>query len=124
MAAGNWTPELVTYAGGENIFGEVGAHSPWLKWEELQAADPDVVVLSPCGFSLERTMKDVPILQQQPGWQSLHAVQQKRVYAIDGNDYLNRSCPRLVESAELLAHVIWGELLDTAVDAEAWRHIA
>lgn len=123
MAAGNWTPELVAYAGGENIFGETGVHSPWLKWEELQSADPDVLVLSPCGFSLERTTVDIPLLQQHPGWQSLRAVQQKRVYAIDGNYYLNRSSPRLVESAELLGHVIWGDQLEISVDSQAWRHI-
>jgi len=112
MAAGNWTPELIAYAGGENVFGEVGQHSPWLSWEELQAADPDVLVLSPCGFTLERTMVDLPLLQQHPAWHSLSAVRNGRVYAMDGNAYLNRSGPRLVESAELLARVLWHEQLD------------
>jgi iron complex transport system substrate-binding protein len=124
MAAGNWTPELVDYAGGENVFGEIGLHSPWLSWEELQAADPDVLVLSPCGFSLERTMVDVPLLQRHPVWQGLRAVQNGRVYAIDGNQYLNRSGPRLVESAELLARALWGERLEIDVDVYGWRHVA
>ena len=123
MAAGNWTPELVDYAGGENVFGEVGLHSPWLSWEELQAEDPDVLVLSPCGFSIERTLQDIAILQEHPAWQSLRAVKNRRVYAIDGNQYLNRSGPRLVESAELLGRVIWGEQLGVEVDANGWRHI-
>jgi iron complex transport system substrate-binding protein len=123
MAAGNWTPELVAYAGGENVFGEIGLHSPWLSWEELQAADPEVLVLSPCGFTLERTMVDVPLLQRHPAWQTLRAVQAGRVYAIDGNQYLNRSGPRLVESAELLAHALWGERLAIEVDARGWRHV-
>ncbi len=121
MASGNWTPELVAYAGGENVFGEVGQHSPWLSWEELQAADPDVLVLSPCGFTLERTMMDLPLLQQHPAWHSLSAVRNGRVYAIDGNAYLNRSGPRLVESAELLAHVLWHGQLDIAISVDAWR---
>jgi len=123
MAAGNWTPELVTYAGGENLFGEVGVHSPWLTWEELYKANPDVLVLAPCGFSLERTQVDVPLLQQHPLWQSLQAVQNGRVYAIDGNYYLNRSGPRLVESAEVLGHVLWGEQLTTPVDEQAWQRV-
>jgi len=123
MAVGNWTPELVDYAGGENIFGEVGLHSPWLSWEELQAADPDVLVLSPCGYTIERTLMDVPLLQQHPAWQSLRAVQTGRVYAIDGNHYLNRSGPRLVDSAELLGRVIWGEQLGIEVDMGGWRHV-
>ena len=123
MAAGNWTPELVDYAGGENVFGEVGLHSPWLSWEELQGEDPDVLVLSPCGFSIERTLQDTAILQEHPAWQSLRAVKNRRVYAIDGNQYLNRSGPRLVESAELLGRVIWGEQLGVEVDAKGWKHI-
>lgn len=123
MAAGNWTPELVDYAGGENVFGEVGTHSPWLSWEELHAADPDVLVLSPCGFTLERTLKDVSILQQHPLWPSLQAVQNGQVYAIDGNQYLNRSGPRLVESAELLARTIWNTPIEIAVDEQAWTTI-
>ncbi len=121
MAAGNWPPELVAYAGGESLFGEVGMHSPWLTWEELHRANPDVLVLAPCGFSLARTLVDVPLLQLNPLWQSLAAVQNGCVYAIDGNNYLNRSGPRLVESAELLAHVIWGEQLAIPVDEQAWQ---
>ncbi len=122
MAAGNWTPELVIYAGGESVFGNVGEHSPWLTWEELHTANPDVIVLSPCGFSLERTMVDVPLLQKNPIWQTLQAVQNGRVYAIDGNYYLNRSGPRLVESTELLASAIWEEQ-SLPVDKQAWRRI-
>jgi len=123
MGAGNWTPELVACAGGEPIFGEIGQHTPWLTWEELQAADPDVIVLSPCGYTLERAMLDVPLLQSHPVWANLQAVRNGRVYAIDGNQYLNRSGPRLVESAELLARVIWGERLPIIVDNNGWLHI-
>jgi len=123
MGAGNWTPELVAYAGGEHIFGEAGLHSPWLSWEELQAADPDVLVLSPCGYAIGRTLVDVPLLQEHPVWQNLSAVRNGRVYIIDGNAYINRSGPRLVESAELLGRVIWGERLGIEVDTNAWKRL-
>jgi iron complex transport system substrate-binding protein len=123
MGAGNWTPELVAYAGGENILGEIGQHTSWLTWEELQAANPDVIVLSPCGYTLERAIQDVPLLQNHTAWKDLQAVRNGRVYAIDGNQYLNRSGPRLVESAELLARVIWGECLAIFVDTNGWQHI-
>jgi iron complex transport system substrate-binding protein len=66
-------------------------------------------------------MLDLPQLQHHPAWRSLQAVKQGRVYAIDGNYYLNRSGPRLVESAEILARVIWGERLE--VDSQGWIHI-
>lgn len=124
MAGGNWTPELVSCAGGQNVFGEIGQHSPWLSWEELRAADPDIIVLTPCGFPLERTLPDLPILRQHPFWPDLQAVKNGRVYAIDGNAYFNRSSPRLVESAELLAYVLWGERLDIQVHTEFLTHIA
>ena len=123
MGAGNWTPELVAYAGGENIFGEIGQHTPWMTWEELQATNPDVIVLSPCGYTLERAMQDVPLLQSHSAWADLQAVQNGRVYAIDGNQYLNRSGPRLVESAELLTRVIWGERLPIVVDNNGWQQV-
>lgn len=123
MGAGNWTPELVTYAGGQALFGEVGQHTPWLSWEELQAADPDVLILAPCGFPLARTMQDLPVLQRHPLWPELRAVKAGRVYAIDGNAYLNRSGPRLVESAGLLACALWGQQIDESVDLEAIRKV-
>ncbi len=123
MGSGNWTPELVAYAGGENVFGEVGQHSPWISWEELQEADPGVLVLAPCGYGIERTLEDLPILQRHPVWQTLQAVRNGRVYAIDGNQYLNRSGPRLVESAELLGRVLWGEQLELRVDDNGWKQI-
>ena len=124
MGSGNWTPELVAYAGGKNVFGDIGQHSPWITWEKLQAANPDMLVLAPCGYDIERTLQDLPILQRHPVWQTLHAVRKGRVYAIDGNQYLNRSGPRLVESAELLGRVLWGNQLTMSVDDNGWRQIA
>lgn len=123
MGSGNWVPELVRYAGGEHLFGESGMHSPWLSWEDLEAQDPEVLVLCPCGFTLERTGIDLPLLQQHPTWQRLRAVRTGRVYVVDGNAYLNRSGPRLVESAEVLASLLWGEQLDLHVAADAWRTV-
>ncbi|MBA2392543.1 MAG: cobalamin-binding protein [Ktedonobacteraceae bacterium] len=123
MATGNWTPELITYAGGENIFGEIGQHAPWVTWEELQATDPEILVLAPCGFTLERTLQELHVLKQHPAWNTLQAVQQGRVYAIDGNSYINRSGPRLVESAAILARVIWG--METGIDVpeKSWQPV-
>jgi iron complex transport system substrate-binding protein len=59
MAAGNWMPELIAMAGGVNLFGESGRHSPWMTWDELMARDPDVIIATPCGFDLERTVKEM-----------------------------------------------------------------
>ncbi len=105
MAAGNWSPELVDIAGGISLFGEVGAHSPWLTWADLAAADPDIIVIAPCGFTLDRTRREMEPLLTHPQWPTLRAVRMGRIYLADGNAYFNRSGPRLVESAAILAAI-------------------
>ncbi len=105
MAAGNWMPELVEMAGGVNLFGEAGKHSPWMTWEELTARDPDIIVVTPCGFDIPRTMEEMHLLSNRPEWKSLKAVQSDRVFVADGNQYFNRPGPRLVESLEILAEL-------------------
>ena len=108
MAAGNWMPELVTIAGGQNLFGEAGKHSPWMKPEELWRADPDVIVILPCGFAIRRSREELPSLTNLPQWKHLRAVQNGRVFVTDGNQYFNRPGPRLVDSAEILAEIFHG----------------
>jgi iron complex transport system substrate-binding protein len=121
MAAGNWMPELVEMAGGINLFGEAGAHSPWLAWDALRAADPQVIILMPCGFDMARTAEDLPILQALDGWQSLRAVRTGRVYLTDGNQYFNRPGPRLVESLEILAEILHPSVFRFGHEGSGWQ---
>jgi len=106
MAAGNWVPELVELAGGLNLFGEGGKHSPWLNWESVRERDPEIMVILPCGFDIERTRREMSSLTDRPGWKSLRAVKNGGVYLADGNRFFNRPGPRLVESLEILAAII------------------
>ena len=106
MAAGNWMPELVEMAGGVNLFGEAGRHSPWMTWEELADADPDVILVSPCGFDLARTRAEMGPLVSRDGWAGLRAVREGRVALADGMAYFHRPGPRLAESLEILAEVL------------------
>ena len=110
MAAGNWVPELVELTGGVNLFGEAGQHSPWMTWEDLARRDPDVIVVMPCGFDLDRTKAELPALTARPGWSDLKAVRTGRVWAADGNAYFNRPGPRLVEALEMLAEAFHSEM--------------
>lgn len=112
MTAGNWVPELVELAGGVSCLSEVGQHSPWIEWEALQAIDPDVLILMPCGYDLAKTREDVQHLQQYPGWSQLKAVRSGRVYFCDGNQYFNRPGPRLVDSLEILAEILHPDCCD------------
>ncbi len=109
MAAGNWVPTLVEMAGGENLFGTAGEHSPWMTWEAIVNADPDALVVMPCGFDIDRSCMEMDVLTDRPEWQTLKAVQNGQVYITDGNQYFNRPGPRLVESLEILAEILHPE---------------
>jgi iron complex transport system substrate-binding protein len=121
MAAGNWIPELVEIAGGQLLFGVVGQHSPYLEWDALVKADPEVIVIMPCGFGLERTRQETMPLTQRPEWSSLQAVRTGKVFITDGNSYFNRPGPRLVDSLEILAEILHPELFDFGHRGTGWE---
>lgn len=106
FSAGHWSPELVRIAGGRELIGHPRTRSQNISWEQLIAADPELLMLACCGLDVSRTVLDVPILQSVPGWQSLNCVRSGRVYAVDGNAFFNRPGPRLVDSVEILAHTL------------------
>jgi iron complex transport system substrate-binding protein len=123
MAAGNWVPELVELSGGRPLFGEAGKHSPWLEWEALAKANPDVIVVMPCGFDLERTEAELPALSLREGWRRLRAVKEERVYLADGSRYFNRPGPRLVDSLEMLVRMVHPGLFSSKGRRQGWRKL-
>jgi iron complex transport system substrate-binding protein len=120
MAGGNWMPELVEMAGGENLFGATGQPSPWLDWEQIVVADPDLILVHPCGFDMARTLQEMPLLERRPGWHELKAVQQGRIFVADGNQYFNRPGPRIVESLEMLAEIFHPDLFPFRHEWKGW----
>jgi iron complex transport system substrate-binding protein len=120
MAAGNWMPELIEAAGGEEQLGRAGRHSPWTDVDAIAAADPDVVVVLPCGFDLERTREEATRLPELPGWSSLRAVRDGRVALTDGHRFFNRPGPRLAESVEILAEILHPGTLAPHHLGDAW----
>lgn len=106
MAAGNWVPEIVDRAGGDDPLGRAGEHSHWITWADVTAADPDVVIMSPCGFTLDRILSEVTSEQVRPHLSSLRAAREGRLWAIDGHHLLNRPGPRLVDSLEVMAEIL------------------
>lgn len=122
MAAGNWMPELIRAAGAEPVFGVTGEHSPWLTWTAIAEADPDVIVLLPCGWGLERTRRELACVMSQPEWPRLAAARAGQVALADGNRFFNRPGPRLVESAEILAEIVYPEAFPRATHrGDAWE---
>lgn len=120
MAGGNWMPELIEAAGGQSLFAAPGQHSPWLDWRALAAADPDVILLLPCGFTIEQSLADLPLLQGRPEWAALSAVRRGQVYVIDGHHYFNRPGPRLVESAEMIAEILHPDRFAFGHEGRGW----
>jgi iron complex transport system substrate-binding protein len=123
MAAGNWMPELIAMAGGHNVFGVAGEHSSWMKFEELVAQDPDVIMVAPCGFDMHRSAAEMATLTARTEWPGLNAVRHGRVFLADGNQYFNRPGPRIVESLEILAEILHPELFSFGHQGSGWRRI-
>ena len=121
MAAGNWVPALVDLAGGQELRGEAGKHSPTMTWKDLATDDPDVLIAMPCGFDLARTRTEMARFAADPRFAKLRAVRGWRVYVVDGNQYFNRPGPRLVDSAEILAEILHGDRFDFGYRGKAWE---
>jgi iron complex transport system substrate-binding protein len=106
MSGGHWTPELVECAGGIPILAHPHANSQVLSWDEILQADPDAVIVVPCGFDLDKTRAATAELDAIVQWQQLRARREERVFLMDGNAYVNRPGPRLLDSARIMAELL------------------
>ncbi len=120
MMAGNWTPEMVEIAGGQAVLAQSGKHSTAIEWTDFVQADPEIIVVMPCGFGIERTLKEMDTLLQQPYFQELQAVKNNQLFIADGNQYFNRSGPRIVDSVEILAEIINPKQFVFGYEGEGW----
>jgi iron complex transport system substrate-binding protein len=125
MLAANWMPDMIRWAGGDPGHTAAGQHSSYASWEQILADDPQAIVVMPCGFDLERAIVEAQVLAGKPGWEGLSAVRHGRVFAVDGNAYFNRSGPRLVDSLEILAHLIHPQVFAPPFSAPqpVWRRL-
>lgn len=103
FACGHWTPELVQLAGGMDGHATAGQPSRRLDWHEVVEWQPEAIVIACCGFTVERTLQDLPALERMPHWRELPAVRNGAVFITDGNAYFSRPGPRLADSLEWLA---------------------
>ena len=112
MAAGNWVPELIEMAGGINLFGEAGKHSPWMQYKDLIEKDPHTIIIMPCGYNIQKSIIEIDSLIKQKGWKEINAVQNDKVYITDGNQFFNRPGPRIIESLEILIEIFHNDKTD------------
>ena len=108
FAVGNWGPELVEAANGKLLIGEKGKHSAAIDWQQVRDADPEYLIVAPCGFDLARSSNELPHLQALPGWFDLRAVKEGHVTFADGNKYFNRSGITVVDTVEIIATILHG----------------
>jgi iron complex transport system substrate-binding protein len=108
FAGGHWVPEMIALAGGIDVFGEPGGHSARLTWDQVAAADPDVIVVMPCGFDEAGAREQIATIAARPEWRSLRAVREAQVFPVDANGCFSRPGPRLVDGVERLAAILHG----------------
>ncbi|MGQ0796484.1 MAG: cobalamin-binding protein [Methanobacteriota archaeon] len=121
LVAGHWVPELVALAGGEDVLGRVGARSYRIEPRDIAIAAPDLAVLMPCGFHLDRAMKESSGLARMPFWRDMPAARRDRVWVVDGSSYFSRPGPRVVDGLEVLAHLVHPRLFPTPARPNAAR---
>lgn len=121
MAGGNWAPELIEAAAAEPVLGVRGGHSSVLDPARLVEADPDVIVVAPCGFPLDRAVREREILETLDGWSDCSAVRNGRVAFVDGSAYVNRPGPRLVTSAQIIAAIVHGTGPGLELEGVGWQ---
>ena len=110
LCGGHWVVEMVELAGGISSFGSKDQGSMRLDWDEVVASQPEVILLMPCGFDLDRSKEDIPTLTALPGWNTIPAVQASRAFVLDAAAYTSRLGPRLVTGLEMMAELIHPEL--------------
>ena len=120
MAAGNWVPQLIKVAGGKNLFGEAGKHSPWMKYNDLIKQDPEIIIVMPCGYDIKKSLIEIKTLESKKGWGSINAVLKNNVYIADGNQFFNRPGPRIIESLEILLEIIHPKLSQSKHIDSGW----
>lgn len=120
MVSGNWVPGLVNIAGGTPVLAQDGKHSPYVQWSDIQEQNPEFIVVMPCGFSIERTLKEIDILMQLPGFADIKAIKNNQLFIADGNHYFNRPGPRIVDSIEILAEIMRPKQFAFGYEGEGW----
>jgi iron complex transport system substrate-binding protein len=123
FAMGNWGPELVEFANGDLRIGAKGQYSCAIAPERVLEADPESLIVAPCGFNLERALRELPVLEAFPWWKKLRAVQAGKVAFADGNLFFNRSGTTISQTAEIIAEILHGVTFETPAEGVYWSSI-
>jgi len=125
FTAGHWVPEMIQIAGGINMISKIGEHSRRLDFQEVVESDPDIIIMMPCGFDTKRTISEYNnILKENKKWNSLRAVKNNQIFAVDANSFFSKPSIRTIEGLEILAKIIQpGKFEDLRVSEESFSQI-
>jgi iron complex transport system substrate-binding protein len=121
--AGHWVPEMVQIAGGTDILGTAAEPSAKVEWDAVIAAMPEILIIMPCGFDLDRAIRESSLLQNRAGWQILPAVRDGRVFAVSGADYFSRPGPRLIDGLEIFSQLFHSELFPAPISPDLAKRV-
>jgi iron complex transport system substrate-binding protein len=121
--AGHWVPEMVQIAGGSDVLGTAGQPSVKVECDAVIASRPEILILMPCGFDLDRALQESSLLKNRTGWQSLPAVREGRVFAVSGADYFSRPGPRLIDGLEILSQLLHPELSPAPISSDLAKRV-
>ncbi len=122
--AGHWVPEMIRLTGGRDELSREGAPSVEVSWDAIARYDPEIVVLMPCSFDLERTLAEIGAVGLFGAWTHLNAVKRRQVYAVNGATYFSRSGPRIVDGLQILGEIIHPDLFPRTSPPQAWMQLA
>ena len=116
FTAGHWIPEMIELAGGVNLISKIGEHSRRMSMDEIETSEPDAVILMPCGFDTQRTLSEYEsILKKNPAWNSLKAVKNNQIFAVDANSFFSKPSIRTIDGLEILAKIIQPEKFEDLI---------
>jgi iron complex transport system substrate-binding protein len=119
--SGHWVPEMVTLAGGQDALSREGRDSVRVSWDDVVRWAPEILIITPCGFNLQKSIEQAGLLVHYPGWSDLPAFRKGRVYAVDANSFFARPGPRVVDGTELLSHLIHPDLFEWKGPTNAYQ---
>ena len=121
MISGNWIPDMVKIAGGNELFGINNKSSHWIDFKSVRDFNPEVIIFMPCGYNLLQTQRDVASLfENNVNWKNLSAYKNEQLYLVDGNQYFNRPGPRIVDSLEILAEIFNPDVFNYGYKGSGW----
>jgi iron complex transport system substrate-binding protein len=123
MCGGHWVPEMIDMAGGINCFGDKHTGSFRLDWDAVVESQPEIIILMLCGYTVQRSLEDVPLLAAKPGWDDLPAVRHNQIFVMDAGAYTSRSGPRLVQGLEIIAEILHPELFSGCIPPDGAARI-